>query len=345
MTFRSLKLAVPALAAGSLLAFGAPVGAAEYFAGKTITVQVPSGPGASYHAYCQMVQRNIAKFIPGHPTMLIQNVPGGGGAKSASYMYNAAPKTGILIAMIAPGTITIPLIRKVKFDTREFVWLGAPAARPYALWFWHTTGIKSLEQLKKKEVTVAQSGFASAGAVLARLTNATLGTKIKNITGYRGGGALNLAIERGEASGRTNFYSGFTAARPEWIRDNKVIPVLAWGPRDHHAIFNGVPHMRDLLKPGSIERKMYNVLAMNLEVGQGFYAPQGTNKKARDILAKAFDQMIADPDFKRQVLKRRIEFSPVSAADIRKIIAAGFKAATPEVVRELKKLFKKKKSS
>jgi len=345
MNIRSLKIAASALVAGPLLAAGAPAGAADYFANKTITVQVPAGPGASYHAYCQMVQRNIAKYIPGNPGTLIQNMPGGGGAKSASYMYNAAPKTGILVAMIAPGTITTPLIREVKFDAREFEWLGSPAARPYALWFWHTTGIKSVDQLKTKEITVAQSGFTSSGAVLARLMNATLGTKIKNIYGYEGGGALNIAIERGEAAGRTNFYSGFTAARPEWITGKNVIPVMGFGPRDKHDIFKGVPSLGDLLQPGSLQRKMYDVLNMDLEVGQGFYLPQGTNKEATGILAKAFDAMIADPDFERQVLKRRIEFAPVSAADIRKKIAAGFEAATPDVVRELKKIYAKKKSS
>ncbi len=339
------KFVAPVLAAGSLVAIGAPAGAAEYFADKTLTVQVPSGAGGSYHAYCQMVQRNIAKYIPGKPDTLIQNLPGSGGAKSASYMYNAAPKTGIVVAMIAPGTITVPLIRKVKYDARKFEWLGAPAARPYALWFWHTTGITSIDQLKEKEITAAQSGFASAGAVLIRLMNATLGTKIRNILGYKGGGAMNLAIERGEAAGRTNFYSGFTAARPEWIRDHKVIPVTGFGPRDPHPLFKNVPHLKDLLKAGTVQRKMYDVLALNLEVGQAFYLPPGTTREARDILSKAFDKMIADPDFEQQILKRRIEFSPVSAANIRKHIKEGFEAATPEVVKELKKLFKKTKNS
>jgi len=345
MLIHALKLAAPALAAGSLLAAGTSAVAADYFAGKTITVQVPSGPGASYHAYCQMVQRNIAKYIPGNPATLIQNLPGSGGAKSASFMYNAAPKNGTIVAMVAPGTITVPLTRKVKFDAREFEWLGSPAARPYGLWFWHTTGITSLDQLKSKEITVAQAGFASTGAVLVRLMNATLGTKLKNILGYKGGGALNVAIERGEAAGRTNFYSGFTAARPEWIKERKVIPVIGFGPRDHHDIFKGVPNMRDLLKPGTVQRKMYDVMSTDLEVGQGFYLPQGTNKEAVAILAKAFDKMIADPDFERQILKRRIEFSPVSAADIRKKIKAGFEAATPDVVRELKKIFQKGKDT
>ena len=345
MIVHPLKLLTPALAIGSLMAVGAPAAAEDYFAGKVITVQVPSGPGASYHAYCQMVQRNIFKHIPGNPTTTIQNLPGGGGAKSASYMYNAAPKNGTVIAMIAPGTITVPLVREVKYDAREFEWLGSPAARPYGLWFWHTTGIKTLEDTMKKEVTVATSGFAAAGSVLVRFMNATLGTKAKNIYGYRGGGAINLAVERGEALGRTNFYSGFMAAQPTWIKDKKVIPIIGFGPRDKHKEFVGVPHMRDLLKPGSLDLKVYDVLALNLKVGQGFYIPQGSPRNVRDILGDACDKMVADPEFERMILKRRIEFSPVKAAEIRKIIKDGFAAATPEVVKALKAIFKKKKSS
>ena len=172
------------------------------------------------------------------------------------------------------------------------MWL---AARSSAIWFWHTTGIKTLQQIKDKEVTVATSGFASAGSAFPRLINAFLGTKMKLIYGYKGGGALNLAVERGETQGRYNFRSGFTGVRPTWLPQKKVVPVIALGPRDPDPVFNGVPHIRDLLKAGSIQQKVYDVLGMNLEVGQAFYVPQGTNKKATAILAKAFDAMIADP--------------------------------------------------
>jgi hypothetical protein len=168
---------------------------------------------------------------------------------------------------------------------------------------------------------------------------------MKLIYGYKGGGAINVSVERGETMGRWNFRSGFTGVRPTWIPEKKVIPVIRMGPDDPDPVYAGIPHFRDLLKPGSIGRKMYDVIGMNLDVGQAFYVPQGTNKKAVAILAKAFDAMIADPVFKERIIKRRIEYSPVSAADIRKKIKAGFDAATPEVVRELKKIYKKKKSS
>lgn len=345
MIIRTLKLAAPVIAAGSLMALGGPVAAAEYFAGKTITVQVPSGSGGTYHAYCQMVQRNFGNYIPGNPRTVIQNLPGAGGAKSAAFMYNVASKDGTKMAMIAPGTITTPLVRKVKFDARNFEWLGAPAARSSGVWLWHTSGVKSLDDLKKKEIALGTSGFASAGSVFPRLMNATLGTKIKLIYGYKGGGAINVSVERGETLGRWNFRSGFTGVRPTWIPQKKVAPVIKMGPHDPDPVYAGVPHFRDLLKPGSIGRKMYDVLGMNLDVGQAFYVPQGTPKHVVAILEKSFDKMLADPAFKDKIIKRRIEYSPVSAAQIRQKIKSGFEAATPDVIKALRKIYTKKKSS
>lgn len=341
----SLKMIVPAIAAGALTALSVPVTAADYFAGKTITVQVPSGSGGSYHAYCQMVQRNLPRFLAGNPGTIIQNLPGGGGAKAASFMYNVAPKNGTVIAMIAPGNITVPLVRKVKFNAREFEWLGSPAARSNALWFWHTSGITKLEDIQKREVPIATSGFGSSSSVLPRLINKTLGTKMKIIYGYRGGGLMNLAIEKGEVMGRATFYSAFTTARPTWLPEKKVRAVLVTGPRDPHPAYKGVPHILDLLEPGSVDRKMYDIIAINLEVGQAFYVAPGTPKAIVSELETAFAKMLKDEDFKQQVLKRGLEYSPVSAAKVRKIIDDGFAQATPEVVKELKKIFQKKKNS
>ena len=334
-----LKSAAFAAAIGAAAALSAPATAAEYFAGKTIRVQVPSGSGGTYHVYCQIVQRNLGRHIPGKPKLVIQNLPGSGGAKSASYMANAAPKDGTVIAMVAPGSITVPLWRKVKYDAREFKWLGSVAARSGALWVWHKHGIKTLDDLKQNEVTIASTGFAAASSVWPRLLNRYLDTKLKIIYGYKGGGALNLAVERGETMGRWNFRSGFTGVRPTWIPEKKVIPVIAMGPRDTE--LKGVSHFRDRLKDGSTRQKVYDVIDMNFQVGQAFYAPPGTPAKVHAILQKAFDAMLADRRTRDMIEKRRIEFSPKSSAAFAKLIDAGFKAATPEVIEEIRAIYKK----
>jgi tripartite-type tricarboxylate transporter receptor subunit TctC len=175
--------------------------AVDYFAGKTITVEVPAGSGGTYHVYCQVVQNNLGRHIPGNPTMIIKNRPGAGGALSATFMAGVAPKDGTHIAMVTPGIITVPLFRKVSYDARNFNYLGSIAARSGALWIWHKKGITSIEQLKTTPVKIASTGYAAAGSVMPRLINKLLGTKMQLIYGYKGGGGMNLAIERGETEG------------------------------------------------------------------------------------------------------------------------------------------------
>jgi len=99
----------------------------------------------------------------------------------------------------------------------------------------------------------------------------------------------------------------------------------------------------DLLKEGTTERAVYDVIAINLEVGQAFYVAPGTPKRIVDEMGTAFATMLADPTFKEQVIKRGLEYSPVSAADIRKKIKVGFSKATPEILKEVKKIFHKTK--
>ena len=169
---------------------------------------------------------------------------------------------------------------------------------------------------------------------------------MKIILGYKGGGAMNLSIEKEETMGRNNFLSGFTGVRPTWLPNKKVIPIIMYGPKSTSEFAQGVPHLGDLLKPGTMEAKMFRVLNTNLEVGQAFYVPPGTPKATVKTLETAFVKMMDDPEFKRRVLARRVEHSPVYAAQIRQLIKAGFDAATPDVVREIKaRLYTKRTKS
>jgi len=328
------KVATATVALAVLPVLGVAAGAKDFYAGKTVTVQVPSGSGGTYHVYCQIVAGQIGKHIPGKPTVVIQNLPGAGGAKSASYMMNAAPKNGTYMAMIAPGVITDPLIRKHKYDARKFNWLGSVAARPFSIAMWHAAPFKSIDDMKKNVSTIGTNGLASAGYVVPAFVNAVLGTKMKIITGYKSGGETNLAIERGEVQGRGNYYSGFTGVRPEWITDHKLTFVLGIGPR--HPALKDVPHLRDLLKPGSQEAKMYDLIELNFNVGQAFYAPPGVDKANFAILRTAFAAMLADPALVKEIARRRVEFQPQSAEQVESLIAAGFKSAEPAVVSRLK---------
>ena len=69
--------------------------------------------------------------------------------------------------------------------------------------------------------------------------------------------------------------------RPTWLPEKKIIvPIIMYGPKSDSSEFvKGVPHLDDLLKPGTMNHKMFTVLNTNLRVGQGFLPPAWGAKK------------------------------------------------------------------
>jgi hypothetical protein len=197
--------------------------------------------------------------------------------------------------------------------------------------------VKTLEDLKRIPVKIGSTGFGAGSSVIPRFVNKVLGTKMDIIYGYKGGGHLNIGIERGETDGRWNYRSGFLGVRPEWIEKNLIIPVIATGPRDEN--LKHIPHLRDLLKPGSLELKVYDLLALDYEVGQAFYLPPGAPKEPAQILQTAFWKMVNDPAFKKDVESRRIEVEPIGADKVSKLVDDGFASATPEVLKAFREMF------
>jgi tripartite-type tricarboxylate transporter receptor subunit TctC len=336
MDRRIVQPCVIAVAAALAACAGAATGAAadDFYKGKTMTVVNPSDSGGSYHLYAEIVARHIGQFIPGKPTVIIQDKPGAGGAVGAAYMMNAAPKDGTYIAEIAPGTITDPLIRKLKYDATKFQWLGSIATRSQVMAFWHTVPVKTIDDLRKIQTTVGSTGRAATSYVVPSYVNFILGTKMKIISGYKGGGDLDLAMERGEIQGRSNYYSGFTSVRPEWIRDHKLNFIVVVGAPIKE--LPNVPNVRHFLKPGSIESKVDALISLNFEVGQGFYAPPGVPAARVAILRKAFADMLADPATRKDCEQRKLDFQAVSANEVQKIITDGFKAADAAVIAKFR---------
>tara|TARA_R110002072_G_scaffold1083_42_gene8919 strand:- start:7634 stop:8710 length:1077 start_codon:yes stop_codon:yes gene_type:complete len=333
----------------SIAAMAASAQAAESFKDRTITVVVPSGSGGSYHVYCQLVVQHIARHIPGNPTTVIQNRPGAGGARAAAYMANAAPKDGTVIAMVAPGSITLPLSRKnVKFDATKFNWLGSLASRAYVFHTWHTAPAQTLDELKKTQIIAGSTGTASGAHVIAGLMNTVLGTKMKIISGYKGGGKLDLAMQRGEIHGRGNFFNSIESRNGEWLTGKKVSLIMALGPKiEEGLISRKVPYAHELVKPGTVDARAVELIRMNFNVGQAFYLPPGTPKAIVDTMRKAFADMVAAPEIAAEAKRRNFMFNPQSAESVISHIDKAFGAADNETVERYRAIMSssyKKKS-
>src|SRR5712691_11266070 len=126
MNSRSIALRLPlcALAAAALPSARAEAQADDFYAGKTITIIV-SGGGA-YETYGRTFARHMPKYIPGHPTMIVQQVPGAGGARAASFLYRVAPRDGTVIGGLHGAILTAPFLSPgaADFDITKFSWIG-----------------------------------------------------------------------------------------------------------------------------------------------------------------------------------------------------------------------------
>jgi tripartite-type tricarboxylate transporter receptor subunit TctC len=314
-------------AAALLVAAGANVGAAsadpiaDFYRGKTLTVTVPATAGGSFHLYGLIVAQHIGKFIPGHPSAVVQNRPGAGGVTMNNYFMTNAPKDGSIIGEINAGTVTMPLMRPLHFDARKFEWLGSVAVRTYVGALWHTVKADTIEKMQKTEVIFGSAGTGALNYQVPALMNVVLGTRYRIITGYGGGGDLNLAMERGETQARGNYYTGFLATNPDWIRDKKLKFFFVMGPTLPE--LKDVPRLKDKIatKEG---RQMLNLVETGVEVGQGFFLPPGTMPARVAALRMAFTQMITDPDFLADATKRNLDVIPRTHQQIEKVIAEAY---------------------
>ena len=332
-TAKRFVLAASAIGALSI-AGGVPAKAdsvSDFFHNRTITVVVPAGPAGSFHLIAQLVARHLGEHIPGHPTLITQNRPGAGGITASNYMAQAAPRDGTVIAEMNPGTVIMPLLREVKFDPRQFPWLGVFTVRTYTIGVWHTVKYSTLDELRKHQVIMGSSGVGSLNYQFPLLMNVVLGTKFKVITGYKGGGAINLAMERGEVQGRGNFYSGYTAAKPTWLRDGLVRLLFTLGPRRPEVA--KVPRLRPLFPKGEA-RQMYDLLEVAFNIGQAFHLPPGVPHARVVALQNAFQAMLKDPALIADTKKHHLPLMSRDAQYAQKVVDDAFKTP-PEIARKL----------
>ena len=249
---------------------------ADFYKSRNIDLYIGYSPAGGYDVYARALARHMGRFIPGNPTIVSKNMPGAGSLVLANWLYNVAPKDGTAFGMIGRGTGFDPLLgsTKAQFDADKFNWIGSMNDEVSVCVAWHTTGIRTLEQVKQKEVTVGGSGPAADTDQFPKVLNATLGTKFKLVTGYPGGNEIDLAMERGEVMGRCGWsWSSVVATHQHWI-DDKKINVLAQLSLSKHADLAKVPLIMDFAKTDE-EKQIFKLVFARQPMGRPFLAPPG----------------------------------------------------------------------
>jgi tripartite-type tricarboxylate transporter receptor subunit TctC len=315
----------------------APAAAADaYFKDRQIRMVVGSAPGGGYDAYGRLLAQYMKQQIPGNPTIIVQNMPGAGSLVAANYIYNVAPKDGTFIGAVNAMLATDPLVYpdRVKFDPRQFRWLGSALRENHVGVAWQLTRVKSFDDVVKNELIVAGTGGATNFYPL--FVDAMLGAKLKMIPGYQGTKQGMLAMERGEVGGLVGItWASVKATNGTWLRDDKIRPFIQFGLKKHPELPD-VSWVYDYARNDN-DRAAMDLAFGNSEFGRPFIAPPGVPDDVVQILRDAFEDTMSDPEFRADADKRQLDLEITRGSEIQSLIEKIYKTP-PAVVERVKKI-------
>jgi tripartite-type tricarboxylate transporter receptor subunit TctC len=293
----------------------------DFYKGSAIRLIISADPGGSYDSDARLVAKHLGKHIAGNPRIVPENMLGASGRVAANYVYNSAPKDGSVIAVMQQSLPMGQALGEpgVQYDAGKFNWIGSPVRPDETLVVWHTTGVRSIEDAKNKQVIIGATSPTGMNFVYPKLANELLGTKFKIVTGYPGGTPIILALERGEVEGRgSNPWSEWKATKPDWVKDRKIVPILQMS-LFKHADLPDVPLMVDLA-PTDTARSVFEVVTITGELGRPFIAPPGVPAERIAALRRAFDATMQDPEFVADAEKAHKDIHAIGWQEMEKLV-------------------------
>ncbi|MDB5595912.1 MAG: tripartite tricarboxylate transporter family receptor [Hyphomicrobiales bacterium] len=320
---RSLVAMTAVLAlAGSNFSVQAQQSVEAFYKGKTIEVLIGYSAGGGYDTFARLVGRFIGKHIPGNPTVVPRNMPGGGGRVVSGYVYRIAPKDGTVLAT-ADQSLTLQQAlgdKTIQFDNNKLNWIGNPADDNNTLVTTAASNIKTVEDATKQEVALAATGANTTSEQYPKVMNAMVGTKFKIVNGYPGGNDATLAMERNEVAGRgSNSWATWKFTRPDWIAQKKINILVQIGLKKAPDL-QDVPLLIDLAKNDQ-DRAALRLLSAPVAIGRPLFTTPDVPAERVKALREAFDATMKDPEFLAAANQEHLEINPVSGEELQKIVA------------------------
>jgi tripartite-type tricarboxylate transporter receptor subunit TctC len=334
--FRKFGFFVAALGAVAVTGASAQ-DAAEFYRGKVVRIVVGYPAGSTFDLYARALGRHMGKHLPGSPTVVVQNMPGAGGINAVSYVANVAAPDGLTLSLSNPQSTTTPLLepKVATYDPRTFGWIGSVSDDTTACAFW-AKDIKTLEDLKKREIVIGATGGTGGSAIDGKVLNTLFGYRFKVVTGYPGMAEVRLAAERGELDGQCGLPgSTINADLKQQVAEGKIVIPLQLGIKSNPDL-GSVPNLAEAAKTDE-ERDILRVVYAPLSYMRPVMAPAAVPADRLQALRTAFNQTVQDPAFREDMSKQRLDVRPVPPEEILKAVQAIYAtpAATIVRVREL----------
>ncbi|MFH1029462.1 MAG: tripartite tricarboxylate transporter substrate-binding protein, partial [Pseudomonadota bacterium] len=180
--------------------------AVPFYEGKTIRIVVGLSAGGGYDLWARLIARHFGKYIPGRPTVIVENMTGAGGLIATNYIYKATKPDGLTIGHPSGLTFMNQLFEKpgVEFDARKFEYIGAPYQDDNVVFTTKRSGITSVDKWINAKTPVKFGGEAPGAGfsdITPRILATALGFPTKVVLGYKGTSEAKLAADSGELDG------------------------------------------------------------------------------------------------------------------------------------------------
>jgi tripartite-type tricarboxylate transporter receptor subunit TctC len=307
---------------------------ASFYKGKTVRLVVGFSPGGGYDVYARLLARHYSRHIPGNPNVIVQNMPGAASLKSLQYLSSGAPNDGTVITTFNPGLITQSLTAPEKIGLKflDYAWVGNVSEDFRVCYTWNGTGIRSwADFMAKDKITFGNTGVGTSAYIDNRILSHLFGVKLHTVQGYPGSADKRLAIERGELDGDCG---SWTSMPEEWLRENKITPLIRFSKRRLPDMPESMPYAGDLLADEK-KRQTFVLLTAGALIGRPYIAPREIPADRLAALRAAFDAATKDAEFLAEAAKQRLAVTPMSGAEVESAIAQLYQTP-PDVVAAAK---------
>ena len=310
----------------------------EFYSDNVLEMYNGFTVGSGYDNHNRLVARHIGKHIPGNPTVVPLNMEGAGSLKLANWLYNAAPKDGTALGLIARGIPFEPLVgmsppETLRFEATKFTWIGSTTDEVSICAAWERAGIDKFSDLYDKELITGGVGIGGDPDVYPRILEDVLGAQFRIVSGYPGGADLLYAMERGEVDGRCGWsWASLVSTNQRWLDEGKVKILLQMSLAPLPELTEmGIPWVMDLAK-NEEDAQLFRMIFARGAVGRPFLAPPGLPADRAAALRKAFEDTVKDPEFLADARQARLDITPMTGDEAQALIEEVY--ATPRHIVE-----------
>jgi tripartite-type tricarboxylate transporter receptor subunit TctC len=296
----------------------------DFYTGKTIRIVVSTSPGGGFDIYSRMIARHMRKYIPGNPTMIVENMPGAGHMLAMNHVYNVAAKDGTTIGNVGGGLALEQLFNTpgVEFDMSKVRYLGVPTSDNMVMIVSKKSSITRVEEIfppSSRQAVVAGAGPGSLQEDIPLLMRDVMGANIKLVSGYAGTTPMKLALEQGEADAFFNSWESVKTTDRDKVESGEWLLPVQFTEQPIRDLPN-VPLISPLAKTDEQRQLLrYGVILRSQFVRPYLLAP-GVPPDRAAALEAAFMKTLEDQEFLAEAQRGQLDIAPLTGDHVHKLV-------------------------